>query len=139
LFPSPGWKEQETVDYVVSRVLSSSVTSRKVHTMRRKYNDIPQELLYKKSGGITRVVFKLATQNITSAITSIQNFHKSNKEFMDDNQVDQAKNYLMSLQAAADKFPYQVLSMYRNVIDVKLIWDIKTLPVTCQLVISKYL
>ena len=61
---------------------------------------------------------------------------------MDDNQADQAERYLKRLQSETNKYPYQVFSQYRNMVDVQigiqLIWDIERLPIKCRLVISKY-
>ena len=107
----------------------------------REYADILKPTLYKKSGGMARIMFS-TTKNISSAITCVRTLQSNFTKIMDDNQADQAERYLKRLQSETNKYPYQVFSQYRNMVDVQigiqLIWDIERLPIKCRLVISKY-
>ncbi|CAB4038825.1 Hypothetical predicted protein, partial [Paramuricea clavata] len=92
---------------------------------------------YKKSGGMARIMFSTTKNNITSAITCVQTLQSTFASIMGDIQAKQAERYLTRLQSHADKYPYQVFSHYRNMIDVKigiqLMWDTNQSPVTCRL------
>lgn len=99
--------------------------------------------LHKKSGGMARIMFTTTKDNIPSAITCVQDLQSNFTTIMGDIQADQAERYLKRLQSDVYKLSYQVFSHYRNVVDVKiriqLIWNVEQLPITCRLVVSKYL
>ena len=141
-FISTDWKEQETLDYVLRSVLPSGGKNAVYKALRNNRN-ILSATFYKKTGGMARIMFSTTKNNITSAITCVQTLQSTFASIMGDIKAKQAERYLMRLQSHADKYPYQVFSHYRNMIDVKigiqLMWDTNQSPVTCRLVISKYL
>ena len=127
------------MDYVLSSVLSG-VKKRKVYEILRNHK---KSTLHKKSGGTARIMFTTTEDNIPSAITYVQDLQSNFTNIMGDIQADQAERYLKRLQSDAYKYFYQVFSHYRNVIDVKikiqLIWNVEKVPITCRLIVSRYL
>ena len=129
------------MDYVLNSDLSG-VEKNDVYNILRSHKN-RMSILYKNSGGTAEMMFTTTKDNIPSAITCVQDLQSNFTKIMGDIQADQAERYLKRLQSDVYKHSYQVFSFYRNVVDVKiriqLIWNVEQMPITCRLVVSKYL
>ena len=129
------------MDYVLNSDLSGVEKNDVYNILRSHKNRL--SILYKKSGGTAEMMFTTTKENIPSAITCVEDLQSNFTKIMGDIQADQAERYLKRLQSEVYKHFYQVFSFYRNVVDVKiriqLIWNVEQMPITCRLVVSKYL
>ncbi|XP_028417651.1 deoxyribonuclease-1-like [Dendronephthya gigantea] len=137
-----GWKDQETIDYILSSELSNGGKA-KVKAVLRKNRRKLIPTSYKKTGGMAEIMFQTTENSIESTLTHVKMHKQRFGNIMGDIRTDHVEKYLMRLQSWANKYPYQAFKEYRNIVDVKigvkLIWNIEKTPATCQLVISKYI